>query len=187
VVLLSVVFLGIASATVHQVNVTTSNAFVPGLLYIGYGDTVVWSNQAGAASGHNVVSDAQLFRCADGCHVNASTGADAAIAVGQSGDGNSSTAAWSFNITFNAAGLYPYYCEGLGAPALSGMSGAVLVAEQQVVINREYNGLISGGDFVAIIVSVVGGAILFVVLLVVSIAAFRNREAFIAPLRRLKH
>jgi len=176
-----------ASATIHRINVTTSDTFVPGLVYIATGDTVVWANQPGGSSPHNVVSDSQFFTCSEGCFVNASSGADSYIVAGQAGDGNSSTAAWTFNITFTTAGLYPYYCDGLGAAGLSGMSGAIFVADTPVVLDHSYNGLISGGHFVAIIVGVVGGVVLGVVLLVISIAAFRNREAFIAPLRRLKH
>merc|ERR1711879_818936 len=108
----------LASATIHRINVTTSDTFVPGLVYIATGDTVVWANQPGGSSPHNVVSDSQFFTCSEGCFVNASSGADSYIVAGQAGDGNSSTSAWTFNITFTAAGLYPYHCDGLGAAAL---------------------------------------------------------------------
>ena len=93
-----------------------------------------------------------------------------------------------FNLTFSDSGLYPYYCEDLGGPSLSGCPAPSTSSMPAGVFDESYNGVIlSGGSFVAIIVGVVGGAILGVILLVVSIAAFKNRHAILAPLHLRKH
>jgi len=159
------------------VNVTTSNAFVPGLLQITVGETVTWMNQGGS---HNVISDDGAFQCAEGCAPSANS---ALVAVGEFGNGNASSAQWRFNITFLAAGLYSYYCQNYGGPSLSGMSGAIYVVPAPLVALQ--TGVISGGDFVAILAGVTGGILLGIVLLVVAITAYRKRDALKAPFLRL--
>ncbi len=78
-----------------------NNTFSPANVTINAGDTVTFRNNGG---NHNVAADNGSFRCANGCD-------------GQGGNGNPSTASWSFTITFGEAGVVTYNCEvhvGLG-------------------------------------------------------------------------
>ncbi len=71
-------------------------AFSPAQLTINAGDTVTFINLGGAA--HNVHADDNSFRCANGCD-------------GQGGNGNPSSADWSFSLTFNNPGTIGYHCD----------------------------------------------------------------------------
>ena len=95
----------------HTVTATPGATFQPRDLTIAVGDTVTWTNGGGR---HNVRADDDSFRCANGCD-------------GQGGDGNPSTAGWSFTLTFNDPGEIAYFCEIHGAPGGIGMSGTVTV------------------------------------------------------------
>jgi plastocyanin len=75
---------------------------------INVGDTVTFRNNGG---NHNVAADDGSFRCANGCD-------------GQGGNGNPSTATWSFTRTFNEAGVVGYNCETHQAV---GMVGTITV------------------------------------------------------------
>ena len=99
------------TAAEHTVLVVDS-AFQPAELTIEAGDTVTWTNQG--ALPHNVVADDGSFRCAEGCD-------------GMGGDGNPSTAAWSFSLTFDDPGDIPYFCEVHGAAGGIGMAGTITV------------------------------------------------------------
>lgn len=101
----------VARAEEHMVFAQPNNTFEPSDLTIAEGDTVTWTNNGGF---HNVRADDDAFRCADGCD-------------GDGGNGNPSSAAWSFSLIFTDAGLIPYYCEIHGAPNGMGMSGMVEV------------------------------------------------------------
>lgn len=90
-----------ASAATHEVQIVDFVGFVPDVLSIQPGDTVVWRNTTG--SDHNVVADDLSFR----------------NAVGRS---------WTFTHTFNDPGDKPYYCQTHGAPKGVGMSGVIRVA-----------------------------------------------------------
>lgn len=90
-----------AGAATHTVRATPNNRFEPSQLTIQVGDTVVWMNDGGL---HNVAANDDSFRCAQGCD-------------GAGGDGDPSSAPWSFSRTFGAPGLVDYHCEvhvGLG-------------------------------------------------------------------------
>ena len=79
-------------------------------LTIRVGDSVTWTNAGGF---HNVVADDGSFRCAVGCD-------------GEGGDGDASTASWSFTRTFEEAGTIDYHCE----PHFDdGMLGTIVVEE----------------------------------------------------------
>lgn len=85
-----------------------NNTFSPANVTISVGDTVTFRNNGG---NHNVAAANGSFRCANGCD-------------GQGGNGNASTAAWSFTITFTQAEVVNFHCE----PHQSvGMVGAVTV------------------------------------------------------------
>ena len=79
-----------------------SNVFVPADVTVQQGDTVTWSNHGGT---HNVRFDDGSFEMP----------ADPA------------TTAWSVSRSFDAAGVFRYYCEEHGTPNGGGMSGAVNV------------------------------------------------------------
>lgn len=92
----------------HTVTANPNNTFSPANLTINAGDSVTFTNNGG---NHNVTADDGSFRCANGCD-------------GQGGNGNPSTNAWSFTLTFNDPGNVPYNCEthvGLG------MRGTIVV------------------------------------------------------------
>ena len=72
-----------------------NNTFSPSNLTIQAGDSVTFINGGGF---HNVAASDGSFRCAEGCD-------------GQGGDGDPSTAAWSFTLTFNDPGQIDYVCE----------------------------------------------------------------------------
>ena len=101
----------VAQAEEHMIVTQPNNTFEPSELTIVEGDTVTWTNSGGL---HNVRADDDDFRCASGCD-------------GQGGDGDPSTANWSFSLVFSDAGLIPYHCEVHGAPGGVGMSGVVEV------------------------------------------------------------
>ncbi|MDA8019217.1 MAG: plastocyanin/azurin family copper-binding protein [Thermoanaerobaculia bacterium] len=97
-----------ASAANHTVEARPNNTFSPSNLTIQAGDTVTFQNAGGF---HNVEANDGSFRCAQGCD-------------GQGGDGNPSSSAWSFTLTFNDPGTINYFCEvhvGLG------MTGSITV------------------------------------------------------------
>jgi len=83
------------------ITTNSNNTFSPANVTINVGDTVTFRNSGG---NHNVAADDGSFRCENGCD-------------GQGGNGNPSTASWSFTITFSEAGVVTYNCEvhvGLG-------------------------------------------------------------------------
>lgn len=100
-------------AATHTVDVGgASLTFRPAQLTIAVGDTVTWTNQGGS---HNVVSTGSTsFRCANGCD---DTG----------GDGDASSASWSFSRTFNSPATVDYFCEPHGG---LGMTGRIVVEAQ---------------------------------------------------------
>ncbi len=93
-----------------QTITTTATTFNSPNRTINVGDKVTWTNTSHGI--HNVVSDAG-FRCANGCD---DTG----------GNGNASSAEWSFNRTFNSAGTFDYWCEVHGEQG-GGMHGVITV------------------------------------------------------------
>jgi len=86
--------------------------FTPKTLSINAGDTVTFTNAGGPA--HNVRADDGSFRCANGCD-------------GDGGNGNTSSALWSFTKTFNTPGTIKYYCEAHGDRGGIGMAGSITV------------------------------------------------------------
>lgn len=98
-------------------------AFSPRVVTVAPGDVVRWTNGAGGHH-HNVVADDGSFRCANGCD-------------GLGGSGAPDDGAWSFTLTFPAAGEFPYFCEVHGGPGGVGMSGKVLVAQPQTCVADE--------------------------------------------------
>jgi plastocyanin len=100
-------------AAIHEVEIEDF-LFIPDQLAISAGDTVVWTAKAFE---HTVTSDTGLFTSQD---------------------------IWDympfgakFSHTFQAAGTYPYFCQGHGGPGGSGMSGVVVVSGNSV--NRRPN------------------------------------------------
>lgn len=89
----------------------SNNTFVPSNLTIQVGDSVRFVNQGSGL--HNVIEDGGAFRCAEGCD-------------GQGGDGDPSSADWSFTLTFPTAGTIGYYCDVHGSPGV-GMIGKIQV------------------------------------------------------------
>lgn len=104
-----------ASAETHTVEVR-DNFFSPAELTIQAGDSVTWTNLGN--NSHNVVADDRSFRCASGCD-------------GEGGNGDPSSAAWSFTLTFDDPGDVPYFCAVHGGAGGFGMSGTVTVEGQQ--------------------------------------------------------
>ena len=100
-----------AAAANHSVTVDDS-FFSPADLTIQPGDSVTWTNVGNLP--HNVRADDGSFRCANGCD-------------GQGGDGDPSSAGWSFMLTFDDPGEIPYFCEAHGAPGGIGMAGTITV------------------------------------------------------------
>jgi plastocyanin len=92
--------------TSASVTATGSNTFSPSVVNLLAGGTVTFSNGSGE---HNVNAD--TFRCANGCD-------------GEGGNGNPSTANWSFTRTFAAAGTTNYVCD---EHAGVGMTGQIVV------------------------------------------------------------
>ncbi|HSN01346.1 MAG TPA: plastocyanin/azurin family copper-binding protein, partial [Rudaea sp.] len=84
-------------------------AFSPTPLTITAGDSVTFQNLGGAA--HNVHAADNSFRCANGCD-------------GQGGNGDPSSASWSFTLTFNTPGTINYYCDN---HVSMGMKGSIVV------------------------------------------------------------
>ena len=88
---------------------TGNNTFSPSVVNLLAGGTVTFSNGSGL---HNVnASGGVSFRCANGCD-------------GQGGNGDPSTANWSFTITFPSAGTTNYVCD---EHASVGMTGQIIV------------------------------------------------------------
>lgn len=88
-----------------------NNAFIPRNLTIQVGDTVTWTNEGVL---HNVRADDNSFRCANGCD-------------GEGGNGTPASNAWVVTLTFDEAGVVPYFCEAHGAPGNIGMAGTITV------------------------------------------------------------
>lgn len=101
--------LPVSAATVTATVVST---FTPTPVTIVAGDSVTWNNVGGGF--HNVVADNASFRCANGCDDTA-------------GDGDASTAGWTFTRFFNTAGTIAYHCEIHGAAGGIGMAGTIVV------------------------------------------------------------
>lgn len=99
---------GSAWADHYTVESLANNTFSPRDLTINVGDTVTWVNRGGR---HNVLSNDGSVRCAEGCD-------------GAGGNGDPSTSAWSFSLTFNSEELFEYICE---LHAGIGMVGSVRV------------------------------------------------------------
>ncbi len=92
-----------------SVSANGNNTFTPSQVLLLIGGTVSFSNSSGL---HNVnATGAADFRCANGCD-------------GEGGDGDPSTASWSFSRTFNAAGTVSYVCD---EHAGVGMAGSIVV------------------------------------------------------------
>lgn len=92
---------GLGAAASHTVRATPNNRFEPSDLTIQVGDSVTWVNDGGL---HNVDANDGSFRCAQGCD-------------GAGGDGDPSSAPWSFTLIFDDPGIVDYVCEvhaGLG-------------------------------------------------------------------------
>jgi len=88
---------------------TGNNTFSPSVVNLLAGGTVTFSNGNGL---HNVNAEGSVsFRCANGCD-------------GQGGNGDPSTANWSFTITFPSAGTTTYVCD---EHASVGMTGQIIV------------------------------------------------------------
>lgn len=104
-----------ASAANHTVEVRDSS-FSPATLTIQVGDSVTWTNVGNLS--HNVRADDLSFRCANGCD-------------GDGGNGDPSSAAWSFTLTFDEAGDVPYHCQVHGGIGGVGMAGSITVEGQQ--------------------------------------------------------
>ena len=100
-----------ANAASHMVRATPNNRFEPSQLTIQAGDTVTWVNDGGL---HNVAANDGSFRCAVGCDA---TG----------GDGDPSSAAWSFTLTFDDPEVVDYVCE---VHAGLGMTGRIEVESE---------------------------------------------------------
>ncbi len=95
--------------TSASVSATGSNTFSPSVVNLLAGGTVNFSNGNGS---HNVSAQGGVsFRCANGCD-------------GQGGNGNPSTAGWSFSIVFPSAGTTSYVCD---EHASVGMAGSIIV------------------------------------------------------------
>ncbi|MCF6299547.1 MAG: plastocyanin/azurin family copper-binding protein [Proteobacteria bacterium] len=103
-------------AALHDVTVS-NNVFTPSNLDIEVGDTVTWTNSVGV---HNVRADDDSFRCANGCD-------------GDGGNGNASSANWSFSLTFNTAEEIAYFCEVHGTAGGVGMSGTITVTDPDLI------------------------------------------------------
>lgn len=130
--LLAFGFPALVSAATHEVQVGPGLSFTPRQLTIQAGDTVRWTNAGGF---HNVVvSGPGGFRCANGCD---DTG----------GNGNPSSAIWSFQRTFSLTGSIHYVCE---VHSGSGMTGDITVASAPAPCTPGANTLcLNGGRFKA--------------------------------------
>ena len=105
---------GHVQATEHTVESRPDNTFSPRDLVIQVGDTVTWINIGGR---HNVLAQDGSFRCAEGCDASG-------------GNGDPSTSAWSFSLTFNSPDVIDYVCE---LHAGIGMVGTVTVSQVNTV------------------------------------------------------
>jgi plastocyanin len=85
--------------------------FSPKTVVIDAGDSVKFTNQGGS---HNVAASSGAWTCAQGCSDSG-------------GNGNISSAAWSFTRTFNTPGTIGYYCQAHGTPNGGGMAGSIVV------------------------------------------------------------
>ena len=102
-----------ANAATHNVETVPFVGFVPQILEINPGDTVVWRNRA--RGDHNVIADDRSF-------------------------GNSvSNTEWTFTRTFDKPGVVPYYCVTHGGPGGEGMSGEIRV-KSSFTINEGIQG-----------------------------------------------
>jgi plastocyanin len=95
-----------SAATTHQVKVE-DDEFLPKVIAIAPGDTVVWTNNG---SDHTVIAD-------DGSFSSTSTG-DVSIPPGA-----------TFSHTFQTIGRYPYYCQLHGGAGGQDMAGVVRVVD----------------------------------------------------------
>lgn len=109
-VLASLALLTAVPASAANVTATISSTFNPVSVTLVAGDSVTWNNVGGGF--HNVVADDVSFRCSNGCDDE----------IG--GDGDASTADWSFSRFFATSGTVAYHCEIHGA---GGMSGTIIV------------------------------------------------------------
>lgn len=125
--LLCTLVMGLSAQTVHEVTVQ-SNFYDPATLTIAPGDIVTWTNLGGF---HNV---------------NGSTDAYPDNPEGFS-NGSASSAAWTFEYTFDVPGTYQYQCD----PHVGfGMVGTVIVQDNtpvdaDLLITAVYDGPLSGG------------------------------------------
>jgi plastocyanin len=125
---------GAASArAAEHVVLLSSFTFSPPALVVQPGDTVTWRNTGGV---HNVVADDRSFRCAEGCDGD-----------GRGGNGDASLAAWSFSLTFDRPGSYPYYCELHGFAGGVGMAGSVEVVGEEGCVASPTALCLAGGRF----------------------------------------
>ncbi|HUG93701.1 MAG TPA: plastocyanin/azurin family copper-binding protein, partial [Planctomycetaceae bacterium] len=89
-----------ALTAVHEVQIVNFD-YQPQNVVIAPGDTVRWINDGGS---HNVQADDGSF-----------------------GNGAISSALWTYEFTFDEAGVNPYYCTAHGARGGIGMAGTVTV------------------------------------------------------------
>ena len=101
--LFSIYFFSLTAQTSYTINVGgASNTFVPAILTINVGDTVIWNNTGGL---HNVNSTLATYP------------------NNPEGFGNGvASAPWSFQWVFTMAGTYDYQCD----PHIPGMVGVVI-------------------------------------------------------------
>lgn len=117
-------------APAATVTATISSTFTPTPVTIVAGDTVTWNNVGGGF--HNVVADDASFRCADGCDGD----------IG--GDGDASTASWTFDRFFATSGTVAYHCEIHGAIGGVGMAGTIVVLPVTIFSDGFESGNTSG-------------------------------------------
>ena len=106
-----------------------SLTFSPSTVTINKGESVTFTYSGGTMP-HNVAANDGSFRCAKGCD---DTG----------GNGNATSAAFSFTRTFNTAGNIGYYCEIHGTPG-AGMHGTIVVNDVAPPPGQNINAGISG-------------------------------------------
>jgi plastocyanin len=101
-----------ANQTVTVGTGASGMSFSPATVTINKGESVTFTYPGGVLP-HNVAADNGSFRCAKGCD-------DAG------GNGNATSAAFSFTRIFNTAGNIGYYCQIHGSPG-AGMHGNIVV------------------------------------------------------------